>query len=212
MQLAQITQAVHAIDAETDEQPCNDDGGKRPLQQLVTLGNGFASQLCILQIVGRAYHLLTHDDVVHRVLDAHVTFLSLKGLLGIAGYLVDFRLEFICISCIGQLEGLSDGVVIALVGNGFAYHRIIIIGGAEIIPQRFFQLYILSKGFVHLFPVAHRVGYNHLETNGITIFIAGTIGLDNLDGTVEVLHGLLWLGIHLDVRQVHIERHQIGGL
>ena len=139
-------------------------------------------------------------------------FLALKGLFGVACQFVDFRLEFIYICCVGQFVGLLNGIAIAFVSSTLADNGIVVVGGAEVLAQFFAQSHVLGEGFVHQFPVAHGEGHNDFETYSIAVFIAGSIALDDFYGKVQVFHGLLGLGVHLDVRQVHVERDQVGGL
>ena len=94
---------------------------------------------------------------------------------------------------------LFDGVVVAFVGNTLADNGIIIIGGAEVLPQCPAQFNVFGEGFVHLLPVTHSIGYDNLESDGIAVFIAGSVGFDDFDGAVKVLHSLFGLGVHLNV-------------
>ena len=86
------------------------------------------------------------------------------------------------------------------------------IGCTEVLPQRLAELDIFVESLVHLFPVAHSVSHNDLESDGVAVFVIGIVGPDDFNGAVEVFHSFLRLGVHLDVRQVHIERHEIGRL
>ena len=101
LQSAHIAQAVHAINQETNEQRNGYDNVKGPLIHSLQFVSSFALFLCMLQVGGRTYHLLAHDDVVHRVLDGHVAFLALEGTDSVTCQFVDFRLEFKYIGCVG---------------------------------------------------------------------------------------------------------------
>ena len=121
-------------------------------------------------------------------------------------------MELIDISGVGQIVGQANRIVETFVCYSFTDECIIIIGGTEAILLFALHGNVLIESSVYSIPVMHGISYDDLEADGVTIVVVRTLPLDNLDGTVEVLHGLLWLCVHLDIGQVHVDRCQISNL
>ena len=121
-------------------------------------------------------------------------------------------MKFIDISGVGQVIGQTNGFLITLVCYGFTDECIIIIGVTEVLFLFTLHGNILIESSIDGLPVAHGVGHDDFKSDGVTVIVFGTLALDNLNGAVEVLHGLLWLCVHLNIGQVHIDRCQIVDL
>ena len=145
LQLLHILTLTQATSNIAENQHRDNDDIQAPTHLLVMINKGLISQLSILQVVGRAYHLFTHDDVVHRVFHCHILLLHIISAMNIARQFVNLCQKLIGVCSIGQLISHLYSIIIMLIGNKLTDFYIVIVGGTEVFSKLLLQLHIFLK-------------------------------------------------------------------